>query len=459
MNVFDYFFETSKNLDKDFVLGNKETISYKDLYGNALKIAYFLKEKIGENQHILLVGENSVFFITAYLGILKSGNVCVPLNFAIEQENLDFILNTTETTTVIVSKGLLSKLQFGNSRPIIDEEVMNEIHFRVNRDLAQKNGISPMEIAQTVGIALMGRRVSRFQTGDNEIDVRMQLKESDRANLFQLLNLQIFTPDGRAIPLRTLVTYQVVPGPGAIQRIDGKIHHTIQVELTERDMVKARKIIEKALEDMKLPAGYSWDPGQAFFDFDLSLQQTGQAFLLASILVLLLLGALFESLLHPFTIFFSLPFALVGAFWALRLTGSELNITGNIGLIILVGIVVNNAIVLVDHINQLRASGMSRRDALLQAGEDRFRPIIMTAGTTILGLAPMAMASRNFSARMYSSLAITVMGGLITSTILTLLVLPVGYALMDNLQQTLVRWFHSFQIASGESSSEKLQNS
>ena len=84
MNVFDYFFETSKNLDKDFVLGNKETISYKDLYGNALKIAYFLKEKIGENQHILLVGENSVFFITAYLGIVKSGNICVPIDPMIE---------------------------------------------------------------------------------------------------------------------------------------------------------------------------------------------------------------------------------------------------------------------------------------------------------------------------------------------------------------------------------------
>ena len=139
-----------------------------------------------------------------------------------------------------------------------------------------------------------------------------------------------------------------------------------------------------------------------------------------------------------------MPFALVGTFWALRITNTELNITGNIGLIILIGIVVNNAIVLVDHINQLRAKGMERRKALLQAGEDRFRPIVMTASTTILGLAPMAMASGDLSSRMYSSLAVTVMGGLITSTILTLLVIPLFYALMDNFQQTVVGWFRSF---------------
>lgn len=326
-----------------------------------------------------------------------------------------------------------------------DDDITREIHFSINRDLAQTNGITSTEIAQTVAIALMGRTVGRFQAGEKEIDVRIQLREEDREHLYNVLNLQMFTPDGRTLPLKTLVDYDIVPGPGTIQRVDGKVQHTIQLEMAGRDMVTARKAIREALAPMKLPPGYSWDLGQAFFDYDLSMQQTGQAFMLASILVLLLLGALFESLLHPFTIFFSLPFALVGAFWALRITGSEMNIIGNIGLIILIGIVVNNAIVLVDHINQLRAAGMARRDALLQAGEDRFRPIIMTASTTILGLTPMALATSNFSAQMYSTLAITVMGGLITSTILTLLVLPLVYVFMDNLQMTVLQWFHSFQ--------------
>jgi len=325
-----------------------------------------------------------------------------------------------------------------------DESAMQEIHLSVNKQLAQINGISPMDIAQTVGIALMGRKVSRFHSNDREIDVRLQLQPEDRESLFQLLNLQIFTPDGRSLPLKTITDVEVVPGPGSIKRTNGKVIHTVQIELAERDIKEGKKIVKRALSKMNLPTGYSWNPGRSFTDYDMGFQQIGQAFILASILVLLLLGALFESLLHPFTILLSLPFALIGTFWALRISGTELNITGNIGLIILIGIVVNNAIVLVDHVNQLRAKGLERRESLLQAGKDRFRPIIMTAATTILGLAPMAMARGSLSARMYSSLAVTVMGGLITSTILTLLVLPLFYTLMDNFQQTVLRWLRSF---------------
>jgi acyl-CoA synthetase (AMP-forming)/AMP-acid ligase II len=127
MNVFDYFFDEKQNLGKDFVLGSKEKISFKDLYVNSLKVAAYINENIGTNQNIVLIGPNSVFFITAYLGILKSGNVCVPLNYAIEQDNLNYILKTTESTTSIVSKGLLSKLEFGNDMVLIDEEVLDEI--------------------------------------------------------------------------------------------------------------------------------------------------------------------------------------------------------------------------------------------------------------------------------------------------------------------------------------------
>ncbi|MBN1296889.1 efflux RND transporter permease subunit [bacterium] len=325
-----------------------------------------------------------------------------------------------------------------------DSTAMPEIHLTINRELAVKNNVSPYQIAQTVSIALMGRTVSRFYADTKEIDVRIQLQPEDRENLAQLLNLPVFAPDGRSFPMTALIRYEIAPGPGSIQRVDGKVLHDVQIEMAERDTGKARAIIERALKPMAMPPGYSWRLGRTFFDFDIGLKESGQAFILASILVLLLLGALFESLLHPLTILLSLPFALVGTFWGLRITHTELNITGNIGLIILIGIVVNNAIVLVDHINQLRARGQNRRDAIIQAGEDRFRPIVMTAGTTILGLAPMAMASGDFSARMYSSLAITVMGGLITSTALTLLVLPLFYVLMDNFQQTMIRWFRSF---------------
>tara|TARA_R110002073_G_scaffold72537_1_gene177532 strand:- start:539571 stop:541022 length:1452 start_codon:yes stop_codon:yes gene_type:complete len=127
MNVFDYFFETNHDLDKDFVLGTKEVISYKDLYNNSLKIASFLNETIGENKNVLLVSPNSIFFITAYLGILKSGNVCIPLNFTIEQSNLEFISKTTETSTVFVAKNIQNKLTFEESSLLINEDFLNEI--------------------------------------------------------------------------------------------------------------------------------------------------------------------------------------------------------------------------------------------------------------------------------------------------------------------------------------------
>lgn len=121
MNVFDYLFDLTQNLEKDFVLGSKETISFKKLYQNSLKIASYLSENIGENQNVILISPNSVFFITAYLGILKSGNICVPLNFAIEQSNLDYIINTTKSSTIFISKSLKSRLNFKTDVQLIDE--------------------------------------------------------------------------------------------------------------------------------------------------------------------------------------------------------------------------------------------------------------------------------------------------------------------------------------------------
>lgn len=121
MNVFDYLFDSSKNLEKDFLLGSKETVSFKKLYNDSLKMASYLKETFGEGQHIILISPNSVFFLTAYLGILKSGNVCIPLNFAVEQGNLDFILNSTECTTVFIANGIKRKLEFSSKVQLIDE--------------------------------------------------------------------------------------------------------------------------------------------------------------------------------------------------------------------------------------------------------------------------------------------------------------------------------------------------
>ncbi len=127
MNVFDYFFDSTKHLKKDFVLGSKETISFEELYENSLKMAAYLHEEVGEGQNIILISPNSVFFITAYLAILKSGNVCVPLNYAVEQANLDFIVETTECDTVFIAKGLKARMKFDDGMTLLDEPISKEI--------------------------------------------------------------------------------------------------------------------------------------------------------------------------------------------------------------------------------------------------------------------------------------------------------------------------------------------
>ncbi|MBN1552142.1 efflux RND transporter permease subunit [bacterium] len=331
-----------------------------------------------------------------------------------------------------------------------DSEPMSEIHMHVNRELAWRNNISPLTIAQTVSTGIMGQRLPKFQYRDREIEVTLQFEEKDRESLTQLKNLLIYNSKGLGIPLSTLVDFNIVPGKGTITRVDGKIQQGIQIEVENKDMASLRKTISDKLNAYNFPSGYGWKLGRSFRMHDEGMEEFGQTFLLAIILVVLLLGALFESLIHPFTIIISLPFALVGVYWTLYLTGTMQDIMANIGLIILIGIVVNNAIVLVDHINQLRNSGLNREDAIIQAGRDRFRPIIMTAMTTLLGLSPMALSRTSSSGQFYAPLAITVMGGLVVSTLLTLLIIPLIYTLMDELQLSLKRLILSLRYSASK---------
>ncbi|MBN1355497.1 efflux RND transporter permease subunit [bacterium] len=316
---------------------------------------------------------------------------------------------------------------------------MDEIHLVIQRETARRVGISPVQIARTVATGLMGQQLPRFKQNDQEIDVILQLGESDRKSFQDLKNLIIYNDNAQGYALRTLADFSVEPGRGEVTRLDGKIHHVIQIEFDTDDVADIRSRIERGLNAFKLPSGYTWSYGRSFRQFDLGMKEFNQAFMLALILVILLLGALFESLLHPFTIIFSLPFAMIGVYWTLFFTGTTQDIRSSIGLVLLIGIVVNNAIVLVDHINQLRTGGLQMNEAIRQGGQDRFRPIVMTAATTVLGLAPMAFSGASASGHFYSGLAITVMGGLLVSTLLTLLIIPLIYTFMDDLQESLKR--------------------
>jgi len=185
-----------------------------------------------------------------------------------------------------------------------------------------------------------------------------------------------------------------------------------------------KETIEELMNAFNLPAGYSWSWNDRIVEQSTEDAEMGVNFLLALVLVYLVMASLFESLTQPFAILFAIFFALPGVAWMLAATGTPFNLMAQIGLLILMGIVVNNGIVLVDHMNYFRKQGCSAEEAILRAGRDRLRPILMTAATTIIGLLPLAIGGVNVSGLLYFPMARTVMGGLMSSAVLTLLVLP-----------------------------------
>jgi HAE1 family hydrophobic/amphiphilic exporter-1 len=188
------------------------------------------------------------------------------------------------------------------------------------------------------------------------------------------------------------------------------------------------------MADFSFPRGYGIEKGARFSAISLDAQDRNFALLLAVVFVFLLMGVLFESFILPLAIVLSIPFAFLGAWWALFLTGSSLDLMAGVGMVILVGVVVNNAIVLIDQIGDLRATGLTRDEAISEAGRLRLRPIAMTALTTICGLIPMAVGDAGLVGLPYAPMGIALIGGLVASTVLTLVVVPLFYAHFDDLR-------------------------
>jgi HAE1 family hydrophobic/amphiphilic exporter-1 len=196
-------------------------------------------------------------------------------------------------------------------------------------------------------------------------------------------------------------------------------------------------LIRAGLSGVKLPRGYSWNPGRRWDELQEQDRARKFALLMSIAFVFLLMGMLFESVWTPLAVLFSVPFAFVGVYWMLWVTGTTFEMMAGIGLVILVGIVVNNAIVLIDRVQQHRAEGRGRDEALLLAGRDRLRPILMTAATTIVGLLPMALGKAGIVGTPYFPLGRAVIGGLLASTVLSLLLVPLFYTYLDDLRHLL----------------------
>lgn len=320
-----------------------------------------------------------------------------------------------------------------------------ELRIRVDSDRATIAGVTPSVIADTVGFAFRGRRLRRFQTENGELDMVVGIPDRLAEGGVQVLNnLPIPTTRVDAmestVPLSSLANIEIARVPPEIRRTDRETTRNVSVQFDEALTTdEAQAIVAAHMRGVNLPEGYRWNFGERGRWRDQTLDTMLNGVLVSLILVLLLMAALFESLTQPLAILITLPFAFFGALWALWIGGYELDMVAFVGLIILIGVVVNNGIVMVDHVNHLRQEGKPRVEALLIGCGNRLRPVLMTAITTIFGLVPLALAGATVAGAYIDSLAVVVIGGLTTSTIFTLIALPVWYTTVEDLGSVLAR--------------------
>ena len=305
-----------------------------------------------------------------------------------------------------------------------------ELQVTLNRDRLASYGLSVADVARVLRTAVQGDVPTDIVRSDRTIDIRMRAAEEYRNAAGDLELLTVTLVGGTPILLGAVAEVREVEGPAEIRRADGARVARITANLAGRDLGAVTADLEAALAAMSWPAGYDWRLGGQQQEMETSFDSLKLVMALAVFMVYLVMASQFESLLHPFVILFSVPFAVIGVLGAMWLFGVTLSVVSLIGCVLLAGIVVNNAIVLVDYTNQLRQRGLGRREALRQAAAVRLRPILMTTSTTVLGLLPMAIGLGE-GAELRTPMALTVIGGLITSTLLTLLVVPAVYLLLD----------------------------
>ena len=305
-----------------------------------------------------------------------------------------------------------------------------EIQIVFDQERASKLGLNVRDIANRVVANVRGELATRYTWRDRKIDVLVRSVDTRQSSIDEIRRLIVNPSSDRPVTLDAVARVAVSQGPAESRRVAQERVAIVTANLAFGDLGAAAQEAGTIVSRIPLPNGISTIVSGQSEEMQASFESMQFALLLAVFLVYLVMASQFESLIHPFVILFTIPLALVGAVLALFITGTTINIVALIGVIMLAGIVVNNAIVLVDLINQLRAQGIDRHDAIMQAGEARLRPILMTSLTTALGLLPMAMGFGEGS-EVRTPMAITVIGGLVVSTLLTLVVIPVVYSLMD----------------------------
>lgn len=312
-----------------------------------------------------------------------------------------------------------------------------ELQVKINRAIASEFSVNLRQLASTVRNAISGTTVSKYEVEGEEYDIRVRVDEKDFNSLNQLINLNIINNQGIKIPLQRLAEFELIEGPAEILRINQQRYAEITADLFNRDLGSVMTDIRTNLSDFELPAGYEISYEGQFEDLNESFTALGYAFLLSVILIYMVMASQFESLIHPFIIMFTIPLAVIGVIFAMYITSNVISVASLIGLITLAGIVVNNAIVMVDYINHLRREGSSKLEAIISSGTVRFRPIMMTALTTILALLPITIGIGEGS-ELSQPIGMVIVSGLSFATFLTLFIIPIFYSLITDLKEIII---------------------
>lgn len=310
------------------------------------------------------------------------------------------------------------------------EQGFPEIQIVFDQDRAAALGLTTRQIADAVVNKVKGNVATRYSFRDRKIDVLVRVRESERSSVEDIRRLIVNPTAGTPVELGSVADIVSTTGPSEIHRADQRRVAIVSANLRDTDLGAAIGEVRKMVADSPLGTDIDMRIGGQGQELDDSIKSLLFAFGLAVFLVYLVMASQFESLLHPFVILFTIPLALVGAVLALLLTRAPVSVVVFIGLILLVGLVVKNAIILIDKVNQLREEGVAKRDALVEGARSRLRPIMMTTLCAVFGFLPLALAFGE-GAEVRSPMATTVIGGLLVSTLLTLVVIPVVYDLLD----------------------------
>lgn len=366
--------------------------------------------------------EITVSVTDTFSGMMGGG---VDMSLMIKGEDMDTLKEIGENLALQVNN--INKVE---SASLDLEEGTPEVRITLDRNAAAYYGITAYNLANGLGSALSGTTATTLKVDGKETDIILSLPDRYSESMENLKQIMVTGNSGLQVPVGQIASFNYDNSPNMINRIDQERFITLNINIEGTDLGGVSKKIHALADSTLLPYGYSIETGGAEAQMVDAFRQLVYALIIAILLVYLILAAQFESLLMPFVVAMSIPFAMTGSFLALFLTGSSLSLVSFLGMILLVGIVVNNSILLVEFINRNRTE-LTRDLALVEAGKVRLRPILMTTTTTVVGMIPMALGLGE-GAETMAPMAISIIGGLITSTIVTLILIPVLYAAIDD---------------------------